>query len=80
MEGFVCDRCETFDGGMLKRRKSIDRTDYNDRQYRTIRFGYLTGEDETGSVSTTVDLCGDCRRELAEWVGQETIPEAPAES
>ena len=68
MEGFVCDRCETFDSSVLKRRKSSDNTDYNEREYRTIRFGYLKGEDDTGSASVTVDLCGECRKKLMDWI------------
>lgn len=67
---YKCDRCGTFERGPLKVqfKHTHGLTDYSDEGYRKITYGHRTGDDNSGSVSRTVDLCEDCRRDLTEWL------------
>lgn len=66
---YKCDRCGKFERGPITREKSmLSDTDFADEKYRKIQFGHLTGEDESGSISKTVDLCHECRKELTDWI------------
>jgi hypothetical protein len=66
---YRCDRCGTFERGPIYRTNAGMRSiDFSDEDRRRFKYGHLTGEDETGSLSQTVDLCHECRKALTEWI------------
>lgn len=66
---YKCDRCGTFERGPIKKNgSSLGGTDYSKSDYRKIRYGHLKGDDDSGSISRTVDLCHNCRKELTDWL------------
>lgn len=67
---YRCDRCDAFERGPIQKNWTSNR-DFADEDYRRIKYGHLKGEDDSGSISKTVDLCHDCRKELTEWLNSE---------
>lgn len=68
---YKCDRCGEFEKGPIKRSGLQYNRDVAEPEYRKIKYGHLTGEDDSGSISRTVDLCHECRKELTAWINRE---------
>lgn len=66
---YECDRCGEFEKGPLHRKgkQASFSTDYSDKSVRKIKYGHRTGEENSGAVTRTADLCEQCRKALTEW-------------
>jgi len=78
---YKCDRCGEFERGRIRRSgsNSTYSTDYAEEDYRRVRYGHLTGDDNSVCTSRTIDLCNDCRKALTEWVDTDDHRLADAE-
>jgi len=66
---YKCDRCGTFEKGPITvNKKTLTGSDYAGEDLRKVKYGHRTGEDNTGAMARTIDLCEDCRKDLTEWV------------